>query len=478
MKNHIMLITYADSFGGNIKKLTELLNTYFSSEIGAVHLLPFFPSTGDRGFAPVSYEEVDPQFGTWADIEVLAGKYELMFDFMINHISKSSKEFKDYVKYHDNSEYKDMFIAYKDFWPLGEPSQQDIDLLNKRKPYAPAVEVEFNDGLKERVWCTFSDEQIDINLKYEITWQFIEKSIRSLVRHGMSFMRLDAFAFAIKKYGTSCFFVEPDMWEAMNRVRALLSKYNISVLPEIHDHYTVQMQIAKRGYPIYDFALPVLMLHTLYSGNGRKIKKWLKDSPDWQYTTLDTHDGLGVVDVEDLLSQDEIQHVLKQCKKYGATFKMDFSEKALENPVVYQIDCSYYSALGENDKAYLLARAIQFFAPGIPQIYYLGLIAEPNNYELPKKTGNPRDISRKNYSFSEVSSLIKKPVVQELKKLMRIRNEFDVFNTTPCIRDSEDSILEIVRTGPNGEALLVANLKTYDFSITCTNSEYNYVQKG
>ena len=137
MKNKIMLITYADSFGRNLKELNQVLDLCFRKEIGAIHILPFFPSSGDRGFAPLTYEMVDANFGTWDDIDTLGSKYELMFDFMINHLSRQSKYFQDFVEKHDGSEYADMFLRFKKFWPGGEPTEEQIRMLNKRKPCAP-----------------------------------------------------------------------------------------------------------------------------------------------------------------------------------------------------------------------------------------------------------------------------------------------------------------------------------------------------
>ena len=84
IQNKTMLITYSDSLGNNLKDLYENLEEHFGDAIGGVHLLPFFPSTGDRGFAPVDYDEVDPAFGDWEDVKRLGEKYYLMFDFMIN----------------------------------------------------------------------------------------------------------------------------------------------------------------------------------------------------------------------------------------------------------------------------------------------------------------------------------------------------------------------------------------------------------
>lgn len=474
MKNKIMLITYADSFGKNLKELKKVLDEYFSREIGSIHILPFFPSSGDRGFAPLTYETVDPAFGTWEDVDALAQKYELMFDFMVNHLSRRSEQFQDFIAHHEESPYKDMFIRFKDFWPGGAPTQEQIDLLNKRKNHAPCERITFADGTQEDIWCTFSEEQMDLNLEKPVTWEFIERSLRRLMDHGASMIRLDAFAFATKKLGTSCFFVEPEMWDCMKRVADILAERNVPMLPEIHDHYKIQLKIAEKGYPIYDFALPVLVLHTLYTGNCKRLKHWFSICPRDQYTTLDTHDGIGTVDVEDLLTQEELQNVIDETERCGANFKMDFSAKAKEKPVVYQINCTYYSALGEDDRSYLLARAIQFFAPGVPQVYYMGLLAGENDYELMKKTDFPRNISRHNYTVEEIGQEVQKPVVKELCRLMRIRNEYEAFDGETVVSDLPDDVLEITRESNGHKAVLYADLKTKKFKISCDDSRYDY----
>lgn len=193
MKNKVMLITYADSFGKNLKELKGILDRYFKREVNAVHVLPFYPSSGDRGFAPIDYRKVAEEFGDWEDIRALAGEYELMFDFMINHLSRRSPEFRDFLEKHDASEYADMFLRFKKFWPNGEPTQKQVDMLNKRKPCAPCEEIAFADGTTEKIWCTFDDEQMDLNLESEVTWKYIENTLRFLLEQGAAMIRLDAF---------------------------------------------------------------------------------------------------------------------------------------------------------------------------------------------------------------------------------------------------------------------------------------------
>ena len=149
MKNQVMLITYPDSFGRNLKEVKEMVDTYFKEEINSIHILPFYPSSGDRGFAPIDYSKVSEEFGTWEDIEALGSEYELMFDFMINHLSRRSPQFRDFLQKHDASKYADMFLRFKKFWSNGEPTKEQVDLLNKRKPCVPCEVVQFADGTEE-----------------------------------------------------------------------------------------------------------------------------------------------------------------------------------------------------------------------------------------------------------------------------------------------------------------------------------------
>lgn len=460
-----MLITYSDSFGKNLKEVKYVLDTYFKREVKSVHILPFYPSSGDRGFAPITYKEVAEEFGTWEDIHALAGDYELMFDFMINHLSRQSEYFKDFLEKHEGSAYSDLFLRFKKFWPQGEPSKEDVDLLNKRKPYAPCVEVSFKDQTTEKIWCTFDEEQMDLNLDAEVTWDYIEETLNFLMEKGASMIRLDAFAFATKKYNTTCFFLEPEIWDMMDRVQKILDQKNIPMLPEIHDHYTIQQKIADHGYAVYDFALPVLVLHTIHAKNSKNIKNWLKICPKDQHTTLDTHDGIGTVDVVDLLTEEELNHIIAVSEENGANFKWDFSAGSNNKKVVYQINCSYYSALGERDDRYLLSRAIQFFTPGVPQVYYMGLLAGENDYELMERTNYSRNISRHDYTLGEIEELVKKPVVQRLCKMMQFRNEYPVFDGSYEVVDCADHELVIKWKDNQYKAVLKADLNECTFEI-------------
>lgn len=465
-----MLITYSDSLGGNMEELSKVMKTHFEDAVGGIHLLPFFPSTGDRGFAPSDYTTVDSDLGSWETIEKLGEKYYLMFDFMINHISRESLFFQDFKKEHLNSKYKDMFIRINDFFPTGRPNEKDLDLIYKRKDKAPFQEVEFADGEKELVWNTFGEEQIDLDVTAEVTKEFIRQTIKNMAAHGCSILRLDAFAYAIKKLDTNDFFVEPEIWDLLDEVKAEAAKYDMELLPEIHEHYSIQMKIASHDYYIYDFALPMVMLYSLYSGQVERLAKWLKMSPMKQFTTLDTHDGIGVVDARDLLTDEELNYTSAELYKIGANVKKIYSSEKYNNLDIYQINSTYYSALGDDDRSYLLARVIQCFAPGIPQIYYVGLFAGKNDIELLEETKEGRNINRHYYTIDEIENEVKRPVVKALCNLLRFRNTSEAFDLEGSIEIETLSSNEIVIIRKNKTnkiaATLKANLSTKTFQIS------------
>lgn len=466
LENKIMLITYADSMGKDLKELHSVLNKHYKDAVGGVHILPFFPSSADRGFAPTRYDKVDEAFGDFSDIEAIGKDYYLMFDFMVNHISASSEYFRDFLQKKDSSEYKDFFIRFRDFWNGGEPTREQIDMIYKRKPRAPYIEAEFADGSREKIWCTFCEEQIDLDVTKEKTKRFIRDTLKDMCRHGASIIRLDAFAYAVKKANTSCFFIEPDIWELLYEIKEIAAEEQAEILPEIHEHYTIPMKIAAKGFWIYDFALPVLTLHALYNHTGEYLKKWLEMCPMKQFTTLDTHDGIGIVDVKDLLPDEAIEKVKAQMYKEGANVKKIYSSEAYNNLDIYQVNTTYYSALGNNDSAYLLARAIQFFAPGIPQVYYVGLLAGSNDIELMERTKNGRDINRHYYSAREVDQEQSRPVVQQLKELMILRNTHPAFSLDGTISVmSNGDRLKITRCFGGHSITLDAELTSYRFEI-------------
>jgi sucrose phosphorylase len=225
------------------------------------------------------------------------------------------------------------------------------------------------------------------------------------------------------------------------------------------------LKLAEKGYWVYDFALPMLLLHALYCGTNKRLVNWLKICPRKQFTTLDTHDGIGVVDVRDLLSEEEIERTKDYLYAKGANVKRIYSTTAYNNLDIYQINCTYYSALGNDDQAYLLARAIQFFTPGIPQVYYVGLLAGENDIELLEKTKVGRDINRHNYTKEEIEANLARPVVKKLFALMRFRNAYPAFQGDFHCEPIGDDALALTWQKGEYKTTLRANLKTHEYRI-------------
>ncbi len=274
-----------------------------------------------------------------------------------------------------------------------------------------------------------------------------------MIKHGATIIRLDAFAYAIKKLDTNDFFVEPEIWELLDEVQAIVAKKGAVILPEIHEHYTIQRKLTQHDYFTYDFALPMVVLYTLYSQDATRLVEWLSDSPMKQFTTLDTHDGIGVVDVKDILTDEEIELTTNKLYEIGANVKRKYST----------------AEYNDDDKKYFISRLIQAFAPGIPQVYYVGLLAGKNDIELLEKTKEGRNINRHYYSNEEIAREVKRPVVVALLKLFTYRNRSKAFELDGKfeITTSAKNSFNIKRTSADGQTVseLKVDLATYSYEV-------------
>ncbi len=451
IKNQVQLITYPDSLGGDLQTLHTVLLRYFADICpGGVHILPPFPSSGDRGFAPLTYLEIEPRFGTWEDIRRIGENFDILLDLMVNHISRQSPYFQDFLKKGRTSEYADLFIPLNKMWPDGKPLAADLEkiFLRRAEPFSTYAIGE--NGETETVWTTFGNttpsEQIDIDIHSDIARRFLTEILTHFRQNGAKIVRLDAVGYVIKKPGTSCFFVEPEIYQFLDWIAELAHSLELELLPEVHAHYAAQFRLAEHGLWIYDFILPYRILEALILHSSAKLQQYLKMRPPRQFTMLDCHDGVPVKpDLDDLMDTDDARKVVETCVRRGSNLSLIYSEehKAPDGFDVHQIGGTYYSMLGCDDDAYVAARAIQFFVPGIPQVYYVGLLAGENDEERGKRTGEGREINRHNFSVEEIEQALQKNVVQRLFQLIRFRNEYPAFDGQFTVLETDGTTLSL-----------------------------------
>jgi len=450
VKNRVQLITYADRLSPKISALRDLLNGPLRGAFGGVHLLPFFfPIDGaDAGFDPIDHTQVDPRIGDWNDVRALAAEYEVVADLIVNHISSESPQFKDFSRKGSESPCAGMFLTYDRVFPSGA-SEADLLRIYRPRPGLPFTAATLESGERRLLWTTFTSKQIDIDVKHAEGEAYLRAILEQFRLAGIRMIRLDAVGYAIKKPGTSCFMI-PETFDFIAALASQAHALGMEVLVEIHSHYLQQIQIARQVDWVYDFALPPLILHSLFARDAKSLGHWLAIRPQNSITVLDTHDGIGVIDVggggegePGLLAPDEIDKLVETIHSRSDGQSRMATGAAANNLDLYQINCTFYDALGRRDNEYLIARAVQLFVPGIPQIYYVGLLAGTNDMELLTRTQVGRDINRHYYTPTDVLEALGTPAVQALLNLIRLRNTHPSFGGRAKIEIPSDQTAAI-----------------------------------
>ena len=317
--------------------------------------------------------------------------------------------------------------------------------------------------------------QMDLNIKSPLVWEFYDNTLKTLAGYGAKIVRLDAFAYAPKEPGEKNFLNEPGTWDLLEKVRELADKYNLTLLPEIHASYGEKNyeQIAEKGYMTYDFFLPGLIIDALESGDGKHLSDWAKELIEKDIHTvnmLGCHDGIPLLDLKGLLSEERIQNLIDTIVGRGGYVKDLHGQKNM----YYQVNATYYSALGEEDAKMLLARALQLFMPGKPQIWYLDLFAGKNDHEAVKRAGagGHKEINRTNLTTEQMEEALKKPVVARQLELLRFRGTCPAFaKESKIIVNSNDNHMEFIWENAGYQAKLTADLKTCEYMITETTPD-------
>ena len=324
--------------------------------------------------------------------------------------------------------------------------------------------------------------QMDLNIKSPLVWEFYDNTLKTLAGYGAKIVRLDAFAYAPKEVGEKNFLNEPATWDVLTKVRELADKYNVRLLPEIHASYEEKIyeKIANKGYMTYDFFLPGLIIDAFEQQSGEVLKRWADELVEKNIQVvnmLGCHDGIPLLDLKGLISEERIQSVIDTVVKRGGYVKDLHGQKN----VYYQVNATYYSALGEEDKRMLLARAIQIFMPGKPQVWYLDLFAGKNDHEAVKRAGagGHKEINRTNLTTKEMEAGLQRDIVLKQLEMLRFRHTFPVFsNESEFSMKCSGSKIFMEWKNKEERAVLKADLSDFNFDILAEkNGEKIYQYK-
>ena len=476
MKNQVQLITYVDRLGGGgLPELQALLTGPLQGVFGGVHLLPFYyPIDGsDAGFDPIDHTQVDPRLGGWDDVRALSSHVEVMADVIVNHMSSDSPQFQDLSAKGKDSAYDGLFLTLDRVFPQGA-TEADLLKVYRPRPGLPFTVATLANGEKRVLWTTFTPQQVDIDVAHPQGQAYLTSILQTLARNNVRMVRLDAVGYAIKKAGDSCFMM-PETYAFIDQFAAEARALGIEVLVEIHSYHRKQIAIAARVDWVYDFALPPLVLHALAFKTAAPLQRWIDIRPNNALTVLDTHDGIGVIDIgadaadragsPGLVPPAELDRLVEIIHEKSQGQSRQATGAAASNLDLYQVNCSFYDALGRDDNAYLIARAIQFFLPGVPQVYYVGLLAGHNDMALLEKSGVGRDINRHRYTPTEIAADLQRPVVQALLGLIRLRNGHPAFGGQFSVTEARETTLTLQWIAGDATATLHVDFAATRFEI-------------
>lgn len=325
--------------------------------------------------------------------------------------------------------------------------------------------------------------QMDVNAKSELVWDFYDETLRKVSDFGCKILRLDAFAYLHKAVGETNFFNKSGTWDYLARINEIAQKYNLILLPEIHAEYGQHLhdEVAQKGYQIYDFFFPGLVIHAIENGTNRALLKWAKEVVEKGYKTvnmLGCHDGIPVLDLKGkmlddkyhkgLLADKEIEGIMEKIMDRGGRVKNLYDPEG--NKIsYYQVNATFFSALGESEQKLLLARAIQLFMPGIPQVWYLDIFAGTNDYAAADRggSGGHKEINRTTLTLAAVEEGLKKEVVKRQLALMRLRNTSPAFSGQVTFQNTSPHELDILWENEGSFARLRADLVNHTYTIDC-----------
>ena len=486
----IILITYGNIINGSegsaLKTLEKFCDNYLGGNINTLHLLPFFPYSSDRGFAIIDFESVDPTCGSWDDINSLENCYQLMFDGVFNHVSSKNRWFQEFLN--RNPQYKDFFLSYNS---NNKIKKQDLEIIFRPRTSDLLTKFHTLNGIRY-VWTTFSEDQVDLNYKNPEVLMQVISILLMYVRKGADIIRLDAVTYWWHEIGTTCVNLK-QTHELVKFFRDILNAVapRVALITETNVPHKENISYFGNGRDeaqmVYNFALPPLVLHTFYTADSKTLSDWaaslkLKSKTTTFFNFLDSHDGIGLSAVKDILSPEEINFIIKKAEENEGYISYKKSKNEKEEP--YEINITWYNALNsENNpnedlilqvKRFIASRAIALVLQGVPGIYLHGLLGISNDHLQVTETHLKRDINRTIIYYEAISNALQDKksraflINQELNKLMGIRIKQTAFHPNSCqkILYISPQVFIVLRTSSDKKSILtITNISNQDSQI-------------
>lgn len=471
----VVLITYGDQVrsdqGNPLQTLLRLLRERdLPRLINTIHFLPCFPYTSDDGFSVVDYHVIDPELGTWDDVEAIGGDCQLMLDLVLNHCSQASEWFQNYLA---------SVPPYLKYFIEVDPAT-DVSQVTRPRSLPLLSEYQTDRGPRW-VWTTFSRDQVDLNFAEPAVLAEMLRVLLEYVAHGARIIRLDAIAYLWKELGTSCIHLPQthEVVKLMHDVLAQLAPQAI-LLTETnvpHEENVSYFGAGDEAQMVYQFALPPLLLDAFINGDAKPLKRWLKNlqSPPPGTTFFNftaSHDGVGVRPLEGHVDDARLQNLVDRVRDLGGAIGTRRQPNGDDTP--YELNVSYLSALtppnGEPEQhlqRFLTSQAVMLALQGMPAIYFHSLVGTENDLEGMRQSGIPRRINRRKFRLSELdqrldaAGSLSAKVFTGVRRLLEIRTQQSAFHPDAEQHYHEsgcDQVLCFQRIDPaTGQTIFVAS---------------------